>query len=434
MTKHKDTHLLSIALRTCRDVEIAREEQTEIDLASADRRRTTRGLGVRVNHAGRLGFAWADGNPTGEELLELAVEDARTGPQGILFAHGMPPAMAGDQQAEPDLDAAVERLRALIRGLDFMLPPLLPEREFRVQARLLRQKLSILTRSGERSATRLLYFLTLRSSDDPPLTAGMYTARPDDTPAEILCRLAWRTVHSREVAWPESDRLPALFTATGTGRLLRDLAQDRLDARTASGGPTSGQPWLHPALQIQDDGTVPGAFGTTPFDGEGMPRGIVPLVRDGRLVRRLADRSHGARSGEPGLAVRDWGEAPRPGYSNLVMGAGDSWMGELCSEIKEGLLLDRLTPAPGHAGPGEFCRRAETAFLILDGQPVCRVPPLLVRGRYEDLLGRNLQALGCERSWHGRTFAPPLAVKEITLEEAEEDPAEDVSELPGCWW
>ena len=54
--------------------------------------------------------------------------------------------------------------------------------------------------------------------------------------------------------------------------------------------------------------------------------------------------------------------------------------------------------------------------------------------RYEDLLGNRLQALGFERSWHGRTFAPPLSVSDITLEEADPDPDEDFSDLPGCWW
>ncbi len=429
-----DSSLLSSALRTCRDVELTREERTEFDLISPERPRTTRGLALRVNHGGRSGFAWGEGTPRGEDLLEQAIEDSGDGPEAILFAHGILPPVRSE--AEPDIEQGLERLRALIKGLDFMLPPLLPEREFRVQARLLRQRLTILTRAGERSACRLLYFLTLRSAEDPPLTAGMYTARPDDTPAEILCRLAWRTVHSREVAWPESDHLPAVFTSTGTGRLLQDLARDRLDVRAGPEAPVPGEAWLHPAIRIQDDGTVPGALGTTPFDGEGLPRGCVPLVEKGRLVRALADRSRGPRTrpGEAGLAVRDWGQAPRPGYSNLVMGAGDSSLGELCSEIQEGLLLDRLTPVPGRAEPGQFCRRAETAFLILDGQPVCRIPPVLVRARYEELLGSRLQALGFERSWHGRTFAPPVSVSGITLEEADPDTEEDFSDLPGCWW
>ncbi len=361
------------------------------------------------------------------------MEDSRNGPEGVLFAHGMRPHVRSE--AEPEVDLALERLRALIRGLDFMLPPLLPEREFRVVARVLRQRLTILTRAGERSASRLLYFLTLRSAEDPPLTAGMYTARPDDTPAEILCRLAWRAVHSREVAWPESDRLPAVFTSTATGRLLRDLVRDRLDSRVSLEEPTLGEPWLSPALNLVDDGTIPGAFGTTPFDGEGLPRACVPLIEKGRLVRRLADRSHAGRAGAAGLAIREWGQPPCPGYSHLVLGPGQSWLGELCcAGVQEGLLLDRLTPAPDHARPGEFCRRADTAFLILEGQPVCRVPPLLVRARYEELLGPDLVDLGSERSWHGRTFAPPLAVREVTVEEADQAPDEDVSDLPGCWW
>ena len=430
----KTPTLINTALRTCRDVEIVHEERTEIDLARPDHRRTARGTGVRVNHEGRIGFAWVDGDRADEDLLEEAVRSSAEGPEGVLFAHGLMPPVAGG--AEPDPDASLERLEALIQGLEFMLPSLLPDREFRLQARLLVQRLTLHTRAGQRSGGRVLHFLTLRSPEDPPLTAGMYTGRPDDTPAEILCRLAWRTVHSREVVPLPEERLPAVFTATATGRLLRDLAEGPLDIRTSEAVPLPGEAWLHGSVNLWDDGTVPGAFGTAPFDGEGLPRRRVPLVEGGRLVRRLADRAAARAAGvQPaGLAVRDWGEAPRPGYSNLVMAPGASSLGELCDEIGEGLLLDRLTPAPGMAGPGEFCRRADTAFLVLEGRPVCRVPPVLIRGRYEDLLGRDLVALGRERAWHGRTFAPPLAVSQVGIEDPEPDGVEEISDLPGCWW
>lgn len=423
--------LLNTALRACRDVEIVREERTEVDLVRPDRPHTLRGVGIRVNHEGRLGYAWEEGDPEGEALLERAVEDSRRGPEGILFAHGILPPVRSEP--EPDLEVALERLKALIQGLDFMLPSLLPHREFRLQARVLRQQVTILTRSGQRTATRVLHFLTLRSPEEPHLVAGMYTARPDDTPAEILVRLAWRTVHSHELVEPPEDRLPAVFTATATGRLLRDLAAGPLDVRNE--GPAPG-PWLHPSVSLRDDGTLAGGFGTAPFDGEGLPRRSVPLVEEGRLLRRLADRARArAANMEPaGLAVRDWGEAPRPGYSNLVLSPGRASMGELCELIGEGLLLDRLTPAPGQAGPGEFCRLADTAFLVQEGLPMCRIPPVLVRGRYEDLLGRDLLALGQERAWHGRTFAPPLAVAAVGLEEAGPDLPEDFSDPPGCWW
>lgn len=434
--KSSPTHLLSLALRTCRDAEIVREERTEVDLARPDAPRTARGVGIRVNHEGRLGFAWSDSGGEGEDLLERAIEDSARGPEGILFAHGILPPLRG-LPAEPDFDDSVRRLGNLIRGLDFMLPSLVPERDFRLQARLLWQRLSILTRSGERAAGRTLHFLTVRPQGEPWLMAGMYTARPDETPSEILCRLAWRSVHSGQLAEPPEGALPAVFTATAAGRLLRDLAEGPLDIRSWAAGhaPPPGERWLHPDVHVREDGTMPDAFGSAPFDGEGLPRKPVPLVSGGRLVRHLADRAHARTMGvePPGTAVRDWGEVPRPGYSNLVLEPGDSSLGELCAEVGDGLLLDRLSPSPEPAPPGEFCRRADLAFVLRGGRPVRRIPPVLVRGRYEQLLGGDLLALGRERAWHGRTLAPPLAVASVELE-VPEGGGEEVSELPGCWW
>src|SRR5690606_8985944 len=124
-----------------------------------------------------------------------------------------------------------------------------------------------------------------------------------------------------------------------TAALLRDMAADPLDVRSEQ-CPDPGERWLHEKVTLCDDGTMPGAPGSGAFDGEGLPRRRIPLIEGGVMRHPLADRAHARQRGlEPqGLAVRDWGEPPRPGYSNLVLEPGRSSLGELAAEIGEGLL------------------------------------------------------------------------------------------------
>lgn len=426
-------NLLIDALRYCRDAEVVEEQRTEIDLANPHKHNTQKGLGIRVNSKGRLGYAWAETWKSEKELLRQALADAESGPEGSFSLKGASPVIAAVPPCS--VEHSLKQMQAFIKGLDFMLPSLLPERSFHLQARLLRHSIAITTNTGERQATRSLHFVTLHSSETPRVSAALFTSAPAVNPADMLCTLAWRTVHSREVAWPDEYQLPAVFTAEASGKLLQDFASDCLCVDSGA-APGFNKPWLNSLLNIADDGTIPGAFGTTPFDGEGLPRKRVELVNQGRLVGQLGDKARAKAQGQTplGLAVRRWGHPPEPGYSNLVLGSGQSSLGELCAEIDYGILLDRLSPVALPAAPGEFCRRIETGFLVQDGLPVCRAPALVVRGRYEDIFGADLIELGVERSWHGRTETVPLACRNLQFSDTEVEAGSPASDIPGLWW
>ncbi|MBQ7503439.1 hypothetical protein IJT93_12155 [bacterium] len=429
--------LLTKALSVCRDAEISEEAFTEINLANPEHQKFKSGIGLRVNIDGRLGYAWSEGEMSESELLETAAKAALSGPRGTFSQKGIFTGLQAEAAgtADGNLVRSLAKMQRIIQNLDFMLPSLLPERKLNLSAKIFQHTLKLTVRAGERSASRTLHALTLSSHEGIPVSEAFYASAPPRSASDMLCRLVWRSAYSKEIAWPESSVMSGVFTAAACGRLLEDFAADVL-SRPDSPQLRETFP-LNSAVSITDDGTLPSGFGTVPFDGEGMAKRAVELVKNGRFRLPLYDLSYAKLSGLPPscLSVRPWGKPPKPGYANLVLKPGKLSLGQLCERIDFGILLDNLTPLPKHMKrEGEFARRCETAFILQHGRPVCRTPQFIVRARYADILGSGLLGLGYGREWNGRALAAPLAAENLIFEETDIDPLETGSIYPELWW
>lgn len=430
---------MGTALRRCRDAEVFWEERTEIDLADPEQPRHTRGWGIRVNLEGKLGWRWGALEDTPERLLEGALQDARKSSiEAILFSHGLP--FTGQASTPDPIDPAphLERLSRLVARLQFLVPSLVPEQAVSIRAGLRTQQVCLVTRAGEQFAQRVLYRLGVHSTQGAPLTAELLASRLRESPSELLCQLAWRAANSNKPESIKSGDYPAVWTEAACAALLRDLVSEHFDSARFLNQPELAAPWgenwLSPEVTIQDDGTLPSGPGTVAFDGEGVARKPVSLVQNGAVHHHLTDRLH-ARAlgvGASGLAVRPWGEPPRPGWSNLSMLPGRSSLGDLAHQIGDGIILDHLVPCGAEREPGEFCRLAQIAFRLKNGRPVERLKPFIVRGNLQELLGTGLLGLGSERAWHHRCFTPPLATSRVTVKNAGSTKAQE--EKPGDWW
>lgn len=432
--------LLIKALGSCRDAEVSEEVVTEVNLAQPDQRSFQSGIGLRVNIDGKIGFTWSEGELPADELISKAAQSSMSGPRGTFSQKGLftPGTDNVPQEAAQRLEESIVRFQAVIQELDFMLPSLFPDRHFSLSARILRHTLKLTTRSGERSGERMLHLLTLKSGDSIPVGASVCTTSAGRSSSDLLCSLMWRAAHSHEVAWAESSVVPVVFMPCACGRLLEEFVSDMLNADSPqSVSVPLHVPWLSPSVNISDDGTLPGGFGSVSFDGEGLTKRRTPLIVQGRAENLLCDiRNARARGIAPaGQAVRSWASPPRPGYANLCMDAGSYSLGELCSAAGYGILADRLTPLPSHMKKsGQFAGRCETAFIVYNGRPICRAPQYIIRADYSTLLGSGLMGVGGTAVLNGRTQCPPIAVRAATLEEADIDPAETWSDYPELWW
>ncbi|MDO5295517.1 MAG: metallopeptidase TldD-related protein [bacterium] len=425
------TSVVKEGLSFCREVEAVQHERYMFDLGAPKRWQEQIGFGIRVNHLGRLGFAWCEGQYSLSELLQQAAQNSANGPEGDL---SIPRQLVSQSyKSSLSIDDSISALDKLVQELRFILPSFMPGRSFTINAQLVHDVFAIANRRGVQRDERIAHLLTLRSPQNPPILATSYTTVPPTNPDYLLCQLLWRHSHSRDIALPDNDTLPAFFSPEASAQFWHDCLQ----SHWIDGEDTGCQPFpCHPSISVYEDGSLPRALGFTHIDGVGLPRQRLPLINQGQTVNTLRDAIAAKRPGHevPGCAIRYWGHPPQTGYANLDILPGQHTASQLCQDMVSGIWLDYLTPLPAPAPAGIFQRRASIAFLVQNGRPIARLPQFVVQGNYRDMLNQNFLGLGCEARLHGRIKAPAMAVSELQLYKKELSPQESGLDLPGLWW
>ena len=148
-------------------------------------------------------------------------------------------------------------------------------------------------------------------------------------------------------------------------------------------------------LSITDDGLRPGAYGTSIFDDEGVPRQSTPIIEKGRLQAFLWDSywSHQAKEKSSGNAARDL----RSGVvsiqpSNTIIQPGKKSLENLISDIPSGYLVKGLQGAhSSNQDTGDFSVVGNPAFRIENGQLTGCCHGLMLSGNMFELLQRAEQ-------------------------------------------
>ena len=418
-------------LAHCREVEAVRQIRNFYDLGAPQRLEEQTGYSVRVNYQGRLGFAYSEGQYTPRQMLQQAVDTASS---GELVDFTLPrPNMPESASPSQDWNSAIVQLRDTVRELRFALPVLMPERSFIINAQLVRDSFSVANRWGTQTDERLIYLISLRSHQGAPIVATHYATAAPNSIETILHQLCWSNSLSNQVQNISTHAMPAIFSPQAASQFWQDFIEDVWMDRP-------DKPWhpfaTNPTITVYEDGTLPGALGTTAIDGEGLPRQRLALLQNGQPVQALRDVLGARRSKQTplGTAVRDWGKAPRPGYANICVEAGNHTVSSLCQGISEGIWLDYLTPLTGTPQPGIFQRRANVAYLLREGRPVARLPQLVVQGVFSDMLNQDFRGLGKHPQLFGRAQTPALAVANLRIFTRELSSQEEAIEPPQLWW
>ncbi len=149
-------------------------------------------------------------------------------------------------------------------------------------------------------------------------------------------------------------------------------------------------------LHIRDDSTVPGGFGSFPFDDNGVAGASKPILQDGVLVGFLCDRENAAELGmRPNGAARaqDYGSRPLVRMSNTLIAAGDVPEDEVFAGIKDGVYCKGSRGGQVDCARGTFLFNAQEAYRIVDGEVTTPLRDVSLTG---DILSTllNITALG----------------------------------------
>lgn len=124
-------------------------------------------------------------------------------------------------------------------------------------------------------------------------------------------------------------------------------------------------------VNVFDDPTIPGAFGSFPFDDEGMPARRKELIVGGVLRDLITGRETARRLGlgaNGGTRAMDYGSRPIVRMSNTLMGGGDMTLEELLDGVRTGILARGTRGGTVDTEKGTFQFSASEAQLIERGE------------------------------------------------------------------
>jgi PmbA protein len=197
-----------------------------------------------------------------------------------------------------------------------------------------------------------------------------------------------------------------IFEATSGDSIYRgeSFLADKLGQKIASDNVT-----------IVDDGTIPGLFGTSPFDDEGVPSRRTVVIERG-VLRSWLLNSYTARK----LGMRTTGNAARGitgnagvGHGNLFLQPGETLPSAMIESIQNGFLITELIGFGVNAVTGDYSRGA-AGLWIENGRLAYPVHEVTVASTLQEML-MGLEAIGSDLEFRGSVAAPTLLVREMTV-------------------
>jgi PmbA protein len=176
-----------------------------------------------------------------------------------------------------------------------------------------------------------------------------------------------------------------------------------------------GEKVAYDHVTVIDDATIPGLFGTTPFDDEGVPSRRTPVIERGILKSYLLN-TYTARK----LGLKTTGNASRGLAGNASIGHGNFYLekGTLSPEqilagMRKGFYVTELLGFGVNIVTGDYSRGA-AGLWIENGELAYPVSEVTIAGNLKDML-LNLETIGSDLEFRGSLAAPTIVIPEMTV-------------------
>jgi len=434
MNENSAERILDAAARRFDQAEIFEESGEALSVNFEDNRlkdittRQFRGVGLRVIHEGRVGFASTTDLRDPARLVGMAAASAAFGDEAQFEFPCQPSEV---QRAEtydsrvPGVSAAQmvemgnEGLSLSRRASDEYLYGCGISRSTQTQRIMNTSGLSV-----ERNSTDMSASVAVQEVRDGSLLQVYEFRAWAQRLASVLdlAETVLDKIRKASVVVPAKlEAMPMIFMPKAAGNLSEPL-EVALDGKHVHQGSSvlrgrTGEQVLDQRITIADDPTIPFAPGTCPTDDEGTPTRRQHFFEKGVLRMFMTDLQTAALLGmaPTGHGFRSYGSRPEPSPTNLIIEAGDTSFDDMLRGMRRGLIIDQtLGSGQSNVLAGEFSVNVELGFLVEDGRIVGRVKDCMVAGNVYEVLKR-VEAIGSEAQWLGSTCVPPIMVSGLKL-------------------
>jgi PmbA protein len=168
-------------------------------------------------------------------------------------------------------------------------------------------------------------------------------------------------------------------------------------------------------VTVIDDGTIPGLFGTSPFDDEGVPSRRTVVIEKGVLKSYLLN-CYAARK----LGMKTTGNASRGltgnagiGHGNFFLEKGVETPEKILAGIRNGFYVTQVQGFGVNIVTGDYSQGA-SGLWIRNGELAFAVSEVTIAANLKEML-LGLEAVGSDLEFRGSVASPTLKIGEMTV-------------------
>ena len=240
-----------------------------------------------------------------------------------------------------------------------------------------------------------------------------------DAPESVGRTAAQRALRRLNPVKVETQKVPVIFEPR-TARTLLDHIFDAVHGMSVYRHESFlagklGEKVAAESITIVDDGTIPGLFGSSPFDDECVPSRRTVVIDKGVLKSYLMN-TYAARK----LGLKTTGNASRAltgnagiGHGNFYVEKGVQTPEQILAGISKGFYVTELMGFGVNTVTGDYSRGA-AGLWIRDGELAYAVSEVTIAGNLQEML-LGLEALGSDLEFRRSISAPTIKIGEMTV-------------------
>ncbi len=249
------------------------------------------------------------------------------------------------------------------------------------------------------------------------------TTRLLESPEEIgqqAARRALRRVGARPV---KTQRAPIVFSPemarSIVGNVFEAANGDSIYRHASFFAEMLGEQVAGDNVTVIDDGTIVrdgiGGFGTTSFDGEGLPTRRTVLIERGILKNYVLNSYTGRKLGmaSTGNASRGLAGNPGIGAGNFYLEPGTLTPEQIIGDVKQGLYVTETMGFGVNLVTGDYSQGA-SGIWIENGELTFPVEEITIAGNLKEMY-KNIVAIGNDLVFRSASAAPTIRVEGMTI-------------------
>jgi PmbA protein len=245
-----------------------------------------------------------------------------------------------------------------------------------------------------------------------------------DTPEAVGQEAARRAVRRLGARRVKTQQVPIIFAPEVARSLIGSIFEaasgDSIWRHSSFLVGKLGEQIASSSLTLIDDNlmllpTGAGGFGTSPFDGEGLPSRLTVVVKNGVLATYLLNTYSARKLGMKSTHNGSRGLAGTPGIGcgNLYLEPGTQTPEQIIAEVDAGLYVTSLMGFGVNVVTGDYSRGA-TGLWIEKGELTHAVEEITIAGNLAEML-KHVTAIGNDLVFRGSVASPTLRIDGMTI-------------------